>query len=142
MKVEFNGNVFSAEMDDLSRDNSSFDVGIDVEKMIFRNNGALMLGILAFVISLCNLPFGLFMNFSTKILAEYLGSGLPHWVSVLFAFSSVTLALSLTSGVFSVVCFAKSSKRMVDTTGLVFSIISFVMVCFCLIMNILGIVVW
>lgn len=141
MKVEFNGNTFSAEMDSNIQDDSA-NVGFDIEKLMLKSNGAFVFGLLSLVISLCNMPFGLFMNFSTKILAEYLGSGLPHWVSVLFAFSSVTLALSLVSGVFSVVCFAKSTRRMVDTTGLIFSIISFVMVCFCFVMNILGIVAW
>lgn len=141
MKVEFNGNTFSAEMDSNIQDDSA-NVGFDIEKLMLKSNGALVFGLLSLVISLCNMPFGLFMNFSTKILAEYLGSGLPHWVSVLFAFSSVTLALSLTSGVFSVVCFAKSTKRMADTAGLILSIISFVMVCFCFVMNILGIVAW
>lgn len=143
MKVEFNENGFSAEMDyEQPEQNASLDIDAVAEKLIIKNNGALIFGIVALAIAIGNLPFGLFMNLSTKILAQHLGNGLPHWVSVLFALSAVTLALSLTSGVLSVVCFAKSKKRMTDTTGLVLAIISFAMVCFCFVMNVLGIVAW
>lgn len=139
MRVEFNGNNFSAEMN-----SSSVAPTVDIEggKKLFKNNRTLIFGIIALAITLGNLPFGLFMNLSTEILSSFVGVGLPHWVFVLFAFSAVMLAISLICGIFSIISFAKSEKSMLDSLGLAFTVISFVMFCLCISLNIVGLTAW
>lgn len=142
MRVEFNGKSFTADMDSNSSAKKSVEVEIDTTKLLFKGSNTLICGIISLAISLCNLPFGLFMNISTEILSQYLGTGLPHWVFVLFALSSTTLALSGISGVFAIVNFAKSQKHMVDWAGFSLSILSFILICLCFTLNIVGLFAW
>lgn len=142
MRVEFNGKRFSADMDSNSSAKKSVEVEIDTAKVLFKGSNTLICGIISLAISLCNLPFGLFMNISTEILSQYLDTGLPHWVFVLFALSSTTLALSGISGIFAIVNFAKSEKHMSDWAGFSLSILSFILICLCFILNIVGLFAW
>ena len=142
MRVEFNGKSFTADMDSNSSAKKSVEVEIDTPKLLFSGSNTLICGIISLAISLCNLPFGLFMNISTEILSQYLGTGLPHWVFVLFALSSTMLTISGISGVFAIVNFAKSQKRIVDWAGFSLSVISFVLICLCFTLNIVGLVAW
>lgn len=140
MKMEFNDNNFFSNMS-IQEDEETKDVNDNVEKikLFLKNNLAFIFGSIAVIIALCNLPFGLFMNFSTKILSEYLGNSLPHWVFVL---SLVTLIISIICGVSSIVCYPKSEKKITDSIGIALGILSFIIVCCCLLLNIFGICLW
>ncbi len=139
MRVDFNASGFSAEMDSPA---ASATLSLEKGGAALKAQRTLILGIIAFIISLGNLPFGLFMNMSTEILSHFVGVGLPHWVFVLFAFSAIMLAISILCGVFSIISFAKSKRQMTDAIGMAMSIISFVISCTCILLNIVGLTAW
>ena len=140
MKVEFNGGDFNSNMNFTSAEihTEAFERG----RRIISENAGLILGILSFILALSNLPFGLFMNFSTEILSKFTEQGLGHWISVLFVVTVIVALLSVLCGVFSVVLFAKSDKKSSHCAGLVVAIISFVLCAVCLGLNIAGMVAW
>ena len=142
MRVEFNRNSFSADMDSNSSATTPINVEIDTAKNLFNSNGALILGIISLAISLCNIPLGIFISISTEVLIQYVGIGMPHWIMALFTLAIILLSASTIIGVFSIVSFSKSTKRVVDGIGLSLSIVSFVTALLCLILNIVGIVAW
>ena len=140
MKIEFNGGEFNSNMDSayVEMQTPDFEKG----KQIFRENGSLILGIISFILALINLPFGLFMNYSTEILSKLTDSGLQHWITVLFVTAVIVISLSVICGVFAVVLFAKSDKKITHVAGLSIAIISFVLCFTCLGINIAGMAAW
>ena len=126
--------------------NSSYEAELCYDGRIpnlpFRNLGALLLGIIAIVFSIIELPLGLFINLSYDALNSALGITATHWVVVLFAISVIVAVLSIACGIISIVCYAKSAKQTVDIVGMVLSIISFVISTSCLVLNIVGFVIW
>lgn len=140
MKIEFNGGEFNsnANFDSEKMYNASFEKG----KSIIRANGSLLLAILSFVLALLNLPFGLFMNFSTELLRKITEEGINNWIAALFVITVIVALLSLVCGVFAVALFAKSNKSLSHCAGLVISIISFVLCAVCLVLNVVGMVAW
>ena len=140
MKVEFNGGDFNSNMNFGSAEihTEVFERG----RRVVSENASLLIGILSFLFALLNLPFGLFMNFSTEILSQITERGLGHWISVLFVITVILALLSVVCGVFAVILFAKSDKKIPHYAGLIIAIISFVLCAVCLGLNIAGMVAW
>ena len=139
MKMEFNTNGFSATMRDNNEEHSSQSNSFP---NLIKDKKSFLLGLAAIVISVFNLPFGLFMNFSTRLLEVILETGLMHWIIVLCVFSVLMIAVAILCGVLSIVSYTKSEKTSVDMLGLVLSIFSFAVGAVCLVLNIIGITVW
>ena len=140
MRVEFNNNGFSANM------NSSYDHeqhhGEKISELPFRGFGVLLLGIIAIAFSVIELPLGLFINISYDALSSALGITAMHWAVVLFAISVIIAVMSVACGIIAIVCYSKSAKQTVDVVGMVLSIIAFIISTFCLILNIVGFILW
>lgn len=136
MRVEFNKNSFSANLCEEPQ------MGIihlrPNEERLMKNNKAMLFGILALFIAFVNLPFGIFMNFSTEFLTKIFNANVTHWVSYLFLISVSIFAASILCGVFSIVFFTKSQKKFSDAMGLTFSVFSFIISTTGLILSILG----
>lgn len=140
MKIEFNGNGFNASMN--SNDSKTYSVSLEKERRILRENGSLIAAIFSFILAISNLPFGLFINFSTEILSKITERGLEHWIFVLFVVTVIVVLLSVLCGIFSIVLFVKSDKSTSHCVGLAISIVSFVLCALCLGLNIVGVVTW
>lgn len=140
MKIEFSGSEFNSNIKSNSAEFNT--VNFETGRKLFRENGSLILGILSFILALSNLPFGLFMNFSTEILSKITEHGLEHWISVLFVTTAIAILFSILCGVFSIVLFAKSDKKASHCAGLIIAISSFVLCAICLGLNIAGMVAW
>ena len=140
MKIEFNQIEFSSIMNSDSDESSVF--AFEGARKIFSENSSLILAVLSFIIALANLPFGLFMNFSTEALSKITEYGLEHWISALLVATAVMFSLSVICGVFSVVLFAKSDKKTSHFAGLVIAIVSFSLSAVCLGLNIAGLIAW
>ncbi len=140
MKIEFDGSEFDSGMKCGHKELHS--EGVEAGKRILGEYGGLVLGIISFVLAVSNLLFGLFMNFSTEILSKISGGGMEHWISVLIVSMAILIAFSVICGVFSIILFAKSDKRLLHVAGFVFAIISFTL-CFVSIgLNIAGVIAW
>ena len=140
MKIEFEGSEFNTSINSSNQNASSTD--LERGKKVLVENGSLILAAVSFILSIANLPFGLFMNFSTEILSKITDRGLEHWIFALFIVTAIVILLSVLCGVFSVVLFAKSNKKLSHCAGLVIAIISFVLCAVCLGLNIVGMVAW
>ena len=140
MKMNFNGNEFNASINSSSAENHSFN--FEKGKKLLSENSPLILAILSSVLAIINLPFGLFMNISTKVLSDLIGSSLPHWIFALFVVTSVIIALSILCGVFAIILFTKTKKVTLNYAGLVLAILSFILCAVCLGLSIAGIVAW
>ena len=140
MKIELNEHEFKSNINSSSieKHNEHFEKG----KRAVAENAGLILGMVSLALALFNLPFGLFMNFSTEILSKLTEHGLQHWIFALFIVTAVVILHSIICGVISVVLFVKSKKRISDCVGFIVSIVSFVLCMVCLALNIVGIVAW
>lgn len=140
MKVEFKQNGFSADMN-CDFEPTPNDRGKEF-KLPLKYSKALILGIIAVIISMANLPFGLFINLSADIMGVFLDRAITHWIIVLFILSVITLTVSVLCGVFSVISYARSKKRSLDNIGLILSILSFAVSATCLVLNAVGFILW
>ncbi len=109
---------------------------------LLQENGVLVLGAIAFVGSMINLLFGLFLNFSTDALAFFAENKAAHWMVVFLIFSIVLFMLSILSGIFSTILYVKSKKKMLDMVGLILAILAFVVGLSSLILNIIALIAW
>ena len=140
MNVEFNGRGFSAEMFDAPKTEAKIDVVIP--SFSLRDNGAFVLGVLASIVALANLPFGLFANVSADFMSQILTSSIGHFVSVLFSVSVIMLAGSVLLGVFSIISYVRSRKCTLDNIGFASAILSFAISITGLVLNIIALVTW
>lgn len=140
MEMNFNGYEFNSNIDSHSAKRHSVD--FENGKKILSENSSFVLGVISIVLAIMNLPFGLFMNFSTEILSKLINNGLNHWIFVLFVVTGIITTLSVLCGVFSVVSFSKTKKKTLNCVGLALAIISFVVCAVCLALSILGIAAW
>ncbi len=140
MKIEWNENGFSAKIENEVTPTPQSQM--KTAWSYLQENGAAILGSIAFISALVNLIFGLFLNFSTDILTSLGGDSATHWMVVLLVFSIILLSLSVLSGIFSIICYVKSRKKVFDHIGLILAIISFVVGFAGLILNIIGLIVW
>lgn len=139
MKIEFNEHVFKSNTNSADAENRN---ELEKGKKAVAENAGLILGMVSLALALFNLPFGLFMNFSTEILSKLAEHGLQHWIFALFIVTAVVILQSIICGVISIVLFVKSKKRISDCVGFIVSIASFVICMVCLALNIVGIVAW
>ena len=140
MEMNFNGKEFNSTINSNSTNNNSLD--FENGKKVLIKNIPFVLGIISFALSFINLPFGLFMNFSTSFLNNLIGKGITHWIFALFVITGVIITLSILCGVFAIILFAKTNKTTLNYIGFTISIISFVMCALCLGLNIAGIAAW
>ena len=140
MEMNFNGNEFSASINSSSEKRHSID--FENGKKIINENGSIVFSVIALVLSLINLPFGLFMNLSTVFLRTLTDGSINHWISVLLVTTSIVITLSILCGVVSIVLFSKAKKTTSSCIGLALAIISFVLCAVCLGLNIAGLAVW
>lgn len=140
MKIEWNENGFSAKIENETPHTSQSQM--KTAWSFLQENGAVILGSIAFISALANLIFGLFLNFSTDIISSFGEHSATHWMVVLLIFSIILLSLSILSGIFSIICYVKSRKKVFDHIGLILAIISFVVGFAGLILNIIGLIVW
>ena len=112
MKIEFNKNGFSAEMNSLNE--TSCNEKVSSFKFNIQENKVLLFGILAFIISVITLPFTLLLNFNFDILQQIFNTSIQHWITILFIVSTVMILLSLVCGIFSISLYKKTQKT--DTT--------------------------
>ncbi len=139
MKIEWNENGFSASMND---EPSHVRVETASGWELLRENGTLILGSIAVMSSILNLLFGLFLNFSTDIIAYFMEHAAEHWMVVLLIFSIILFSMAVLSGIFSIIHYTKSKKKTLDVIGLVLSILAFVVGFSGLVLNIVAIIVW
>lgn len=140
MRIEINGSEFNSS---INSDNTEVHT-IDFQggRNFLNENSCFFVSIISFVLAILNLPFGLFMNFSTEFLSRFTEHGLEHWIFALFIAVAIVILLSVLCGTFSIVLFAKSNKKLLHCAGLVIAIISFVLCAVCLGLNIAGMVAW
>ena len=107
-----------------------------------KNNGALVCGIVAILISLVSLPIGLFMKLGQDILIDIFDHRSQHLFFVMFIISTVILLVSVIFGAISVCLFRKEPKVVTARVGLALSLISFVISTSALALNIISFIVW
>lgn len=138
MKVEFDGTNFTASM---NSDGFSHKSCIDKRMTMFwEKRKPLILGIIALFFSLVNLPYGLFATTAYDLMQDLLGASIGYWITVMFVFASVMLAISVTLAILSIVAFAKKSKDYTDIIGLTLSVLSFAVSVTCLVLNIVALI--
>ena len=138
MRVEFDRNGFYADMDERK---VNFDRKESGFKNIITENWPLTLGGLSLILSVVNLPFGLFMNLNKHVFNNVNGVNLSYWMAVLLVFSAVFVIVSISSGVFSIICYTKSRKKTTDVAGVLLSLISFLVCIAVIVLDILGLVI-
>lgn len=138
MRVEFNGNGFSADMNEGNGKITDSQSGF---KSIIANNWSLVLGIFSLILSVINLPFGLFINLNKQIFKNVNGVNLSYWMAILLVFSMVFVIVSILSGVFSILCYSKSSKKTTDVAGILLSIVSFLVCATVITLDVVGLII-
>ncbi len=122
MKVEFNGNNFSADMG-----NTPSSAPLHLEQLPWNMHLAFIFGCLALMTAIAQGGIGVLVRAVAELLIYTIGfTGLNYLIFSLIAYITIAL-ICVTFGVISIVysCKAKPMAAF-DTTGLVFSIISFV----------------
>ena len=137
MRVEFNRNGFYADMDDRKENNGRSEKGF---KNIITDNWSLTLGGLSLILSIVNLPFALFMNLNKHVLNNVNGVNLSYWMAALLVFSAVFVIVSISSAVFSIICYTKSKKNTTDVAGVLLSFVSFLVCIAVIVLDIVGFV--
>ena len=151
MKVEFNGNGFSTNM---GGNNSTSNNGHAqseqvvreiLEKKPIKNFLPLVLGIIALVIALVLIPFGLIATTATTsgtstFLFELFDLSQASFVMAYIFMILIVALISCTLGIIACVVYAKSDKKGVAMAGLAVSILSFVVVAMGMTYNIIAIV--
>ena len=139
MRVEFNENGFSANIHENGYPHTD-------EYVLFRNGikkqTALILAVVSLVIAALLLPFGLFMNIGTDLLAHLLGENLTHWTTVLLVLSFLLMAISVLCGVLAMVLARKAKQEGITLAVMMLAVFSFVLCAACLVLNILGLIIW
>ena len=140
MKIEFNNNGFSANINEDPK-------GVTVEqsfeyKQILNKYCVLIFAVVAILFATINLAFGLFINFSTKMMSEGLGTAISHWTVVLLVLSITLFLFSVVCGIASLVCFVKSMRKTIDYIGFMVAIVSFIIAVIGIVLNIIGLIVW
>ena len=140
MKIEFNknGNGFFAEMDSDLKKNGDFE-GI---KRIIAYSKSLFFAVIAFMLSIMNLPFGLIVNLSSKAAAQIFDSSAPHLFAVLISLSGLICIISVLIGSFALSFYFSSKRLAQDKAGLAVSILSFAVNVLCVTLIIVGFLVW
>lgn len=138
MRVEFNGSGFSADMND---GNENFTCCQSDFKNIITHNWPLVLGIFSLILSVINLPFGLFINLNKQIFKNANEVNLSYWMAILLVFSVVFVIVSILSGVFSILCYSKSCKKTTDVAGVLLSIVSFLVCATVITLDVVGLII-
>ena len=125
MKVQFDGNGFSAEMGDVGRvpQTPKLPEGLSKKSM------GLILGIVALVVALATLLMGFIASSGADLWQSAFGAAPVRYVLLMSVICFVLGAVSVACGVTSIVFYAKSAKDTPALIGLILSIIAFV-VCF------------
>ena len=139
MKIDFKDNTFSASMNEEA---PIIEISHVPSLHFLKNNKPLFFGVLAFLISLINIPFGIFMNLSTEFLIKIFEVNASHWISVLFVFSACIITASLTFSILALVCYPKSKKAAYDKIGIAISILTFAICAIGITFSILGLCTW
>ena len=139
MRVEFNENGFSANMNENGYPHTDRPIffGSSIKKQV-----ALILAVVSLVIAALLLPFGLFMNIGTDLLADLLGENLTHWTTVLLVLSFLLMAISVFCGILAIVQARKVRQEGMTLAVIMLAVLSFVLCSACLVFNILGLVIW
>ena len=140
MKVQFNGNGFSAEMENESEQKKRD--GFCDFKAIISYSKPLFFAAIAFVLALANLPFGLIINFSSELFMEAFDESAIHLTVLLVSISSIINVISLFSGAFAVSSYFYSERASKDKVGLFFSIFSIAVNVLWILLIVLGLVAW
>ena len=111
-------------------------------KELLKRNAPLAFGIMAFVIALSLLPIGLFINIGLDIFGGVLAENLAHYTAVFLAVATLIAIMSVALAIFSILLFKKSEKRLQDTLGVFFSIVSFAACAVAITLIVLGLMVW
>ena len=138
MRVEFNGNGFRADMNDGNEKFAGYQSDF---KNIITNNWSLVLGIFSLILSVINLPFGLFMNLNKQIFKNANEINFSYWMAILLVFSIVFVVVSILSGVFSILCYSKSCKKTTDVAGVLLSIVSFLVCATVITLDVVGLII-
>ena len=136
MRVEFNGTGFHAEMNQSEDARNSNSVS---PALFFQNEKPLFFGLIALVVAMINLPFGIFMNLSTEAITKIFESSASQWIAVLCVISCVIICASITLGILSICYFSKSKKNSNDVVGLAVAIFSFAICVIGVVLNIAGV---
>ena len=119
MRIEFNGNSFSADMNGIS----------EKERMAspkeiayaLRKNKPLLFGTASLIVALASLPFGFLSDLCAELVRDGVIDMMSHWILVTVAFAILTVTVSLALGVLSTVFFVRSYRRTCDAIGLICS---------------------
>ena len=136
MRVEFHGNGFMADMNDCSeyKGNNKYELSSFINR-----NKTLIFGLISLFLSLINLPFGLFINLSRRVLEGFDGVSAAWWITVLAVMTAIFSIFSVAAGIASVLAYSKSEKSSSNVAGLISSIISFAVCIIALVLTVIGI---
>lgn len=110
---------------------------------LIKENKSLFLSIIAIAVALANLAFGLFINFSSRILTNVWESAENyHFIVVMLVIAVVMTVASVTLGILALVYYRKSEKSSLDKAAVFTAILSFVLSGAALSFNFLGLFVW
>ena len=138
MKIEFNENGFSAEINQQPEEYCS--VPTNYSQNFFKNNKCILLSAASVFLSLISIIFSVFINVSKGFFNELLGENTIYLMVLIFTFAFLILAVSILCGAFSIVFFKKSKKNSTDYVGFISSIFSFILNFISLILNTIGII--
>ena len=135
MKVEFNGNGFSASIGgddkDLAREegNGLLDY--------FKREKALALGLIALFTALLSLPFGIYIELSLNLVNSVSQSSINSWTTVLLVLSISIAVASIALAVTTTFLFIKQKTKN-GKYGVAASCVAFGVAVFCLILNLIN----
>ncbi len=139
MKMEWNNNGFFTNTNNEPLEKTQADATSGLA--ILRENGTIILSIIAFICAVANLLFGLFLNFSADFVTHFFDNNAWHWIIVLIIFSIILFSIAVLSGIFSIIFYKKSRKNTIDSIGVIFSILAFIIAFSGIILNIVALIV-
>lgn len=140
MKMEFNTNSFSANMNG-EREKNTIDNSGYIKSLI-KDNKPIFFAIVAFAVALANLPLGLIVNLSSEFFDGILKESAVHLTVLLVSVSAIISIISVLIGVFAIATYFSSQKSTKDKAGLSVSIFSLIINVLCLLLVVLGLVAW
>ncbi len=132
MKMEFNGNGFSAEMKPKKSQTTLVPEGFSPSKYL-----GFILGCLSLLTALLWSGLGLVFDSITDLFILVFGFTTVNYIAFMLVTYLVTTVISVTCGISSIVTYKKQEpKHPLSTIGLIFSITSFVVCGILLVLNI------
>ena len=135
MRVEFDKNGFSADMEDCDRLPCQRDESL---LYLFKSEKSLSLGLLSLLAALFSLPFGLYIGISLNLVKSVAESKLSSWSVALLVISIAIAVISLSLATASIVFF-KKEKTARGKYGLSAAIAAIAIAIFCLVLNFINI---